>query len=196
MCKGVWPAVVAESGSALCSRSSLTSSLWPMRAAQCRGVWSSWTQNEEEKRGFDIATKQVTHHQPAANFTVYLRYLTFLFDSLFLVVMIELGLHCSYLSPGIHLRGILQKELSNFTVSCSGGHVEGSLHFLVQVNTYNHSRQFTYLHVNCVYIIFNSFIHYCIFVEHLEVQFVQILLFFYVCLLSEFQDQGQIFFFC
>lgn len=50
MCKGVWPAVVAESGLALCSRSSLTSSLWPIRAAQCRGVWSSCTQTTRRVR--------------------------------------------------------------------------------------------------------------------------------------------------
>ncbi|TNN86276.1 hypothetical protein EYF80_003361 [Liparis tanakae] len=70
MCKGVWPAVVAESGLALCSRSILTSSLWPMRAAQSR-------------------------------------------------------LRGSYLSPSVRLRRVLQQELSHFTVSCSGGHVEG-----------------------------------------------------------------------
>lgn len=46
MWRGVWPAVVAESGLALCSRSSLTSSLWPMRAAQCKGVWSSCSWKE------------------------------------------------------------------------------------------------------------------------------------------------------
>lgn len=49
MCKGVCPAVVAESGLALCSRSILTSSLWPMRAAQCRGVWSSWAQGGRDQ---------------------------------------------------------------------------------------------------------------------------------------------------
>lgn len=48
MCRGVWPAVVAESGLALCSNNSLTNSLCPIRAAQCRGVWSS-CQSKERK---------------------------------------------------------------------------------------------------------------------------------------------------
>lgn len=42
----------------------------------------------------------------------------------------SIRLHGSYLSLGVRLCCVLQQELSNFTVSCSGGHVEGSLHFL------------------------------------------------------------------
>lgn len=42
MCSGVCPAVVVELGLALWSSSSFTNSLWPIRAAQWRGVWSSW----------------------------------------------------------------------------------------------------------------------------------------------------------
>lgn len=41
MCRGVCPAVVAAFGLALCSSSTFTSSLCPIRAAQCSGVWSS-----------------------------------------------------------------------------------------------------------------------------------------------------------
>lgn len=41
MCRGVCPAVVARLGLALFSKRSLTMPVWPMRAAQCRGVWSS-----------------------------------------------------------------------------------------------------------------------------------------------------------
>lgn len=40
-----------------------------------------------------------------------------------------------YLRLGIHWSCVLQQELRNFTVACSGGHMEGGLHFLVGGDT-------------------------------------------------------------
>lgn len=75
--------------------------------------------------------------------------------------MMKLGCLKSYLGLGIHLCCVLQQELSDFTVSCSGGHVEGSFHFLVEINV-----------DNSIYI-YTVTVEMSVFAEHLVVHTIQ-----------------------